>query len=250
MNFPQLGSFLMEIEASSVDEMQTFLKQLSGDPKVEVAYPDNLVPQSQAITAEIAQYTVANAAYESVHLIEAWEIINGLPKSTLSHVNVSVIDDGMYGADCLDEDVDPDDANKTAIKEALESEFPNDDSNPVLVHEEDCEQYFDDMEHGTAVVSILAAKNHAPGQTYPFSGILSSAINLDFNVLFFDVGSRQYEKTEARRRIRTVQCGGSANPVVPVVPIPDHAQQDRGRSPSALSISAMPASATMSAKTR
>lgn len=192
--FPQLGSFLMEIEASSVDEMQTFLKQLSGDPKVEVAYPDNLVPQSQAITAEIAQYTVANAAYESVHLIEAWEIINGLPKSTLSHVNVSVIDDGMYGADCLDEDVDPDDANKTAIKEALESEFPNDDSNPVLVHEEDCEQYFDDMEHGTAVVSILAAKNHAPGQTYPFSGILSSAINLDFNVLFFDVGSRQYEK--------------------------------------------------------
>ena len=193
--FPNLDSFLIEISASTITDLEAALEQLNQDPDVDEASPDSLFPASQGSASHTPEtesrstpgQTADMAAYKNVHLFEAWKVLNDLDSQPLHHVNVAVIDDGMFVDKCVTTDGSP---KEEAVKSILQLEFPPNKTNQVLVHEKACESDFNDIDHGTAVVSVLAAadnKASADGQglDQSFSGVLSSVVGLPYHVLVY-----------------------------------------------------------------
>ena len=212
--FANMDAFLMETETSTIEDLETILDQISNDPNVDEAFPDGFIPPVQGPsptaakkpeTAEWLKSAPYNTveAYGEVKLPGAWEVLNALPNHTYSHVYVAVIDTGMYSHECQHDFKDA-----SAIKAILEHEFPSseesgDPLSPVRIHEDPCVNKLDDIAHGTAVVSILAAANNAHtgpgGQNGQFSGVLTSVYNLSHSVLFYQAGPRLQDITEKLR---------------------------------------------------
>ena len=197
--FPNLDSFLIEISASTITDLEAALEQLNQDPDVDEASPDGFFPSSQGSashtpetesrsTSGTSDQTANMAAYKNVHLFEAWKVLNDLDSQPLHHVNVAVIDDGMFVDKCVKTDGSP---REDAVKSILQLEFPADKTNRVLVRKDACADAFDDIYHGTAIVSILAAADNessAKGQGLDrsFSGVLSSVARLPYQVFVYD----------------------------------------------------------------
>ena len=212
--FANMDAFLMETETSTIEDLETILDQISNDPNVDEAFPDGFIPPVQGPsptaakkpeTAEWLKSAPYNTveAYGEVKLPGAWEVLNALPNHTYSHVYVAVIDTGMYSHECQHDFKDA-----SAIKAILEHEFPSseesgDPLSPVRIHEDPCVNKLDDIAHGTAVVSILAAANNAHtgpgGQDGQFSGVLTSVYNLSHHVLFYQAAPKLGDITEKLR---------------------------------------------------
>ena len=192
--FANMDAFLMETETSTMEDLEATLDQLSNDPDVDEAFPDGFIPPAQGPSPETAQMVTSKtprpvAAYAEVKLPGAWAVLNALPSHTFSHVNIAVLDTGMYSHKC-----NVDFTNATNIKDIMEHEFPSsgqsgDPLSPVLIHEESCSDKLDHIAHGISVVSILAAANNsAPGPGGErFSGVLASVPNLPYHVLVYDI---------------------------------------------------------------
>ena len=196
--FPNLESFLIEISASTITDLEAALEQLNQDPDVDEAFPDGLFPASQGssshrpetVLRSLSGNTDGMKAYENVHLFEAWEVLNDLNFQPLHHVNVAVIDDGMYGSACNRGQLSQ---KENAVKQVLDHEFPyNKLQRIVVLKDKHCDDTFDEMYHGTAVVGVLAAADNAPsaakqGLNRSFSGVLSSVVKLPFSVLVYEL---------------------------------------------------------------
>ena len=69
------------------------------------------------------------AAYKNVHLFEAWKVLNDLDSQPLHHVNVAVIDDGMFVDKCVDKTGNGS-LREDAVKSILQLEFPAEQNEP------------------------------------------------------------------------------------------------------------------------
>ena len=205
--FAHMDAFLIETETSTMEDLEAILDQISNDPDVDEAFPDGFISAAQGPPPETAQLIAAlNAegrhdadAFAEVRLPEAWAVINTLPNSKFTHVNVAVLDSGMYSHECK---TDFKDAKN--IKNILEHEFPSgenpdDPLSRVLVHKKrTCSDQLDQIAHGTAVVSILAAANNASpglgGLDGQFSGILASVPDLPYYVLVYGLRSSWFQE--------------------------------------------------------
>ena len=212
--FANMDAFLMETETSTMEDLEATLDQLSNDPDVDEAFPDGFIPPVQGPSPTAAKKPETTQLLDSgshltvepygeVQLPGAWEVLNALPNHTYSHVYVAVIDTGMYSHECQHDFKDA-----SAIKAILEHEFPSseesgDPLSPVRIHEDPCVNKLDDIAHGTAVVSILAAANNANtgpgGQNGQFSGVLTSVYNLSHHVLFYQAAPKLGDITEKLR---------------------------------------------------
>ncbi len=196
--FPNMDAFLIETTTGTIEALEATLDQLSNDPDVDAAFPDGFITTTQDPTPETAQMIIAlnnnnqndADAYAEVRLPEAWEVLNGQTEDIYTHVNVAVLDAGMYGDQC-----GLDFINATNMQDILEHEFPHtealgDSLSPVLIHKQSCSNKLDDIAHGISVVSILAAANNSGprrGGDERFSGILASIFDLQYHVLVYDI---------------------------------------------------------------
>ena len=210
-DFPSLDAFLVEISASTITDLEAALKHLNQDPDVDEAFPDGLFPASQGSAPHIPE-TVSRSqsgktdgmkAYENVHLFDAWDILNGLNSQSFTHVYVAVIDDGMYDSACNRGQLSK---AESAVKQVLDHEFPYNQLQRIFVLKEGyCADKFDEMYHGTAIVSVLAAADNAStaakqGLNRSFSGVLSSVVNLPYSVLVYDSNQKQSGKRSGEAR--------------------------------------------------
>ena len=210
-DFPNLRSFLVELDTGTVSELAAMLEDINADPEVEEAMPDGFIAPSQGMGVPPAETTFLpkneGLAYQNVGLFEAWNVLNGVPEHTFTHVNIAVIDDGMYSAQCpRSGEIDH------TVKDVLDHEFPDAmpsrKRNRVLVHKKNCASKVNDMAHGTAVVAILAAANNGPSTLKgSFSGVLSSVSTLPYYVLFYQKGIKVHNRL--RDRIQTFDSRSS-----------------------------------------
>ena len=218
--FPNLESFLIEISASTITDLEAALEQLNQDPDVDEAFPDGLFPASQGSSSHTPEtvlrskpgQTADMAAYENVHLFEAWEVLNDLNFPPLHHVYVAVIDDGMYDSTCFTALSKA----ESAVKQVLDHEFPYNElqhnalQRIVVLKDKHCADKFDEMYHGTAIVSVLAAADNASsaakqGLNRSFSGVLSSVVKLPYAVLVYDANQKQSSKLAVQAAFDEVQ---------------------------------------------
>ena len=209
-DFANMDAFLVETETSTIEDLEAILNQLKDDPDVDEAFADGFILGAQGQTPETAKLSGRSLrAYGEVQLPAVWEILNSLPNSMYSHVNVGVIDTGMYSHECKYKP-----PGATNIMDILEHEYPSnkksvDPLSPVLVHKKSCFDELDQIAHGTAVVSILAAANNStsgPGGV-GFNGILAGVVDLPYRIFFYRSSPTSLEKLEFWRHILDKRLG-------------------------------------------
>ena len=174
--FRTFPGYVIEFGARTEKDLQQALAVLQADQRVAVSYPDLLVPAMQGPTPEnnanIGHIGPGLDAYVNTGMGEAWPMMNGLNPANFSPVLIAVIDTDFS-------DAKPGDSEYEVIKNEFGTEIFVEDLVPGVR----------EPRHGTAVTSIIVAKNNTPPiSKKSFSGVVTSVDGLPYNLVFVGIG--------------------------------------------------------------
>ena len=179
--FATFPGFLIEMDAGTADDLEETFRALESDQRVARAYPDLLLPSSQASSGQEIETLRIDPDYATAYLQsgmqEAWEKMASLGPVNTEPVVIVVIDSGF--TEPTDED--------NAINELLGREF---DYQRIAIVDGIVGDN-PDATHGTSVTSVMVAQNNDTDSTLPaesFSGVVTSVGSLEYYVIFYEVG--------------------------------------------------------------
>ena len=186
LTFP---GFLVEFNARTEEDLTKALAILQSDQRVALAYPDITMVASQGPNP-IETVNLADDernAYLDSGMEQAWTLMGNVPQPNLKPVVMVMIDtdfvswvqnqehggkfESEKGQGLLSDDID----------RVLNSEF---DSEHIKILSEG---KYDVGAHGSAVASIMVARNNPPGsgESGSFSGVVSSVDDLSYLLLVY-----------------------------------------------------------------
>ena len=199
--------YIVEIPAATEGELQAVLSAFDADNRVTTAYPDMLSSAAQGLGIESSDNIITDNAYIITEMNVAWPLLNQVPN--LNPVIVFVIDtEYLHGGIPLKATSWRGTARSVIYNEFGDTDVfgsPSDfkdgqivtwESNNGRIHVGDIVEGASNLQHGTAVVSILAAANNIPANPLGFSGVISSVNHLQYDIVFYAAGENSNLKVE------------------------------------------------------
>ena len=191
--FRTFPGYIVGIGARGEVELNAAIETLLADSRVSAAFPDVLVSAAQTPPdVESLVNRIHADAYITAGLADAWKLMNLTP--SVKPVIVFVVDtefphslpDNNTAAEVISREFG---SAYVQFVDAVDlEEAPTPKLEEGNIHVLDLVDGLGNTQHGTAVVSILAAANNSPAVTGGFSGILSSVHRLKYEIVFLSVG--------------------------------------------------------------
>ena len=169
-----LGAALLEFDISVLDELETILQQLDGDPRVAAVALDFIYRPGHGHIETLKNNW--NSAYDSTGLPGAWAQVERMG-ILASPVQIAVLD--------FDFSLEHDDA---LIQALMDAEF--DASRITVRNGVSSLSISEEGSHGVAVASVIVAANNTPSTgTSGFSGAVGSVLNVPYHVHLLGIKS-------------------------------------------------------------
>ena len=184
--FRAISGYMMEIEVETEDDLNRTIDFLLADPRVISAFPDITLSSNQGVKIDTLRNSLKNRwAYSKSGIEEAWDVLNGLPKTGLKPVVIAIIDadfvasapDTRHPARRFTGNGDP------GFDELLNWEL-----DPTNIYVRHGGKSHTTGPHGTAVASIIVAGNYTekhPLREHNLSGVVSSVNGLEYTLLVY-----------------------------------------------------------------